>query len=132
MSLPRRASIEDWSSEIEALAREQRNGKIVVYKPDRSVIIAERPARIQNVRATPEVATSIEWSTKRFYRFQVELRPDDPHIPAGSIVRVTDGGKDHTLVDYVYEVLSASNSSHAALRTIETVTNLKPSPAVPA
>lgn len=129
MSLPRRKAIDDWSSEIEEAAATKRKGKIVVYK-DRAVLIPERAARIQHVRATTEFATSTEWNTKRFYRFQISLQPNDPPIPAGSIIRVTDGGKDHTLILYVFEVLSAANSSEAALRTIETVTSLKPAPPV--
>lgn len=130
-----------WSEEILEVAREYFNGVIDVFIPatlgkydpvtdertgegyvPEQVLIGARQARIQQLQTPREQSGSYEWSTKRRYRFQVELLTNDPVIHKGAMVRVRDGGRDSQLEDYVYQVTSASNSSHAALRTIETVT----------
>src|SRR5690606_35515511 len=85
---------------------------------DEAIIIDWRPARAQHVRLALEQAGSAEWATKRRYRFQCEMLPSDPIITKGMLVRFR-GGNDATLASFTFQVISASNSSHAALRTIE-------------
>lgn len=139
--LPPITSGDDWLAEIAAEALKEFTASIMVilpgfsgrYDPELdahvgadtgSVALAERPARIQHIRLPLETAGSAEWATRRRYRFQVELRPGDPVITKGMIVVVTDGGRDPNLEAFTYEVISATNSSHAAIRTIETITEM--------
>lgn len=136
-----------WPEEIAEVAREFMNCTIKVFRPGKPgkydpatddytgegyvpdiVLLEGRPARAQHIRLALEQAGAYEWSTKRRYRFQIELLDDDPTITKGSVVRVTDGGNDPTLEDFAFEVVSASNSSHAALRTLETLTEFGVSP----
>lgn len=91
------------------------------YVPDVAVLEG-REARAQHIRLPLEQAGAREWATKRRYRFQTELLDADPPITKGMIVRVRSGGRDPVLENFAFEVASASNSSHAALRTIETLT----------
>jgi hypothetical protein len=138
---------DDWSGEILEVAREFFNcaidvilpGKPGKYNPSTDaydgagavpdvMVIEGRPARAQHIRLPLEQAGAYEWSTKRRYRFQIELLASDPVIRKGMVVRVREGGKDPVLVHFAFEVASASNSSHAALRTIETLTEFGVSP----
>lgn len=139
---------DNWGEEILEDAREFFNGRIEVLDPsniietpfdpdtdeggDSSLEIVltndpddpvrGRPARIQHLRLPLENAGSGEWATKRRYRMQVEILPGDPVLQKGQIVNVLDGGKDPSLEAFSYTLVSAANSSHAALRTLETVT----------
>lgn len=142
----RRIDPDSWPEEILESARMFFNCFIDVFKPgsagtydpatdtytgsaDADSIIASRAARAQHIRLPLEESGAYEWSTKRRYRFQIELLEDDPAITKGAIVRVKPGGRDPILQHFAFEVVSASNSSHAALRTIETITDLAKSPA---
>lgn len=135
----------DWADEILEAAREFFNCTITVFIPGEpgkfdpktdgytggtpnQIIVDDRPARAQHIRLPLEQAGAYEWSTKRRYRFQLELLASDPAIRKGMVVRVTDGGRDPILEQFAFEVASASNSSHAALRTIETLTEFGASP----
>ena len=130
---------DSWAEEIADAAREFFNATIDVLLPgtpgkynpssdsytggtEDTPVIEDRPARAQHIRLATEQSGSREWSAKRRYRFQIDLLPGDPTVTKGMIVRVRDGGRDPSLVDFAFEVITASNSSHAALRTIETVT----------
>ena len=132
----------DWPSEIADAAIPEFTGRISVidpstsngtYNPDADAyigaiadtpILSNRAARIQHIRLPLEQSGAREWGAKRRYRFQIELRDGDPEITKGMIVRVIDGGRDPSLVNYAFTVLSATNSSHAAIRTIETISEL--------
>lgn len=136
-----------WPEEIAEAAREFMNCTIKVVRPGKSgkydpttddytgegyepekIILQDRAARAQHIRLALEQAGAYEWSTKRRYRFQIELLADDPTITKGMVVRVTGGGNDPSLQHFAFEVVSASNSSHAALRTIETLTEFGVAP----
>ncbi|MDL5351094.1 DUF6093 family protein [Microbacterium sp. zg-YB36] len=82
-----------------------------------------RPARAQHVGMPLETSDGNGWSTKRRFRFQWDLLPDDPIITKGMYVEYR-GGKDPSLARFDYQVLSAVNSSHAALRTVEAMSEL--------
>lgn len=136
MALRRPPKDEDWPEEILEAARSQCNSVISVYADDGvagtydpktdtrtggtpdSVLIQSRPARIQHLGAPSEVASSFAWENKRRYRFQIEMLEADPDIPKGAYVKVEDGGRNPKLVGPAYQITSAGNSSHAALRTI--------------
>ncbi len=137
MSLTRALS---FSEEILDAAREFMTGRIEVIDPSNvietpydpitdtggtaepEVLIANRPARIQQLNMPSESASSGEWATKRRVRFQVEILDGDPTLRKGLIVRVLDGAKDPTLEEFRYTISSAINSTQAALRTLECVT----------
>jgi hypothetical protein len=128
----------DWSDEIFEAASEEFNGELRVMLPgtpgqfdpdtntttggtDPTVVIDWRDARAQHIRLPLENNDGNGWSTKRRFRFQCELREGDPIVHKGMYVEFR-GGKDHTLEEFAFQVNSAVNSSHAALRTIETST----------
>lgn len=142
MHLPNPATRADWSAEITEEALGEVNGEISVLNPGETVeipydpgtdeggdvvmatVLANRPARIQHLRSPVDASVADQWQTKRAIRFQIELRAGDPLILKGYIVKVVDGGKDKSLEQFAYTVTSAVNSSHAALRTIEAVSEL--------
>lgn len=134
----------DWPDEIAALARTEFKGRIEVVMPgtpgkydpktdtrtggtdDVVVITGEdggRLARIQHLRSLSEATGSGEWSSKRRYRFQIDLLPGDPIIEKAMVVRVRSCPRDPSLIEYAFQVINAGNSSQAALRTIEAVTD---------
>lgn len=129
---------DDWPSEIAEAAAEEFNILITVtyggtegtYDPitdsytggtEPTVLLEDRPARAQHKNLPAESAGAAEWATKRRYHFQTRLQDGDPAIPKGAKVSVTAGGRDPVLESYTFVVITATNSSHAALRTIETV-----------
>lgn len=145
MALSRVSPAGDWPAEILEAARETFNGHLTLYRPGEpgtydsktntfaggtpdEVLIADRPARAQHIRLPQEYNDGNGWGTKRRYRFQCEILEDDPAITKGLFVRFS-GGRDPELEKVAFQVVSATNSSHAALRTIETVSELARVPA---
>lgn len=127
-----------WSEEILDAARWTFNGELTVIKPGApgsfnpvtdtetggtpdATIVGWRPARAQHIRLPIENNDGNGWTSRRRFRFQCEIRPGDPAIQQGMVVRFR-GGNDPTLALFAYQVVSAVNSSHAALRTIECIT----------
>lgn len=132
----------DWSQVILETAREFMNGEMRVMRPGTpgtydpvtdgttggtppTVVIDWRPARAQHIRLPLETSDTNGWRTRRRYRFQCEILDGDPIITPGLYVEYR-GGKDPSLASFVYQVTSAVNSSHAALRTVETITEGNP------
>lgn len=97
------------------------------YIPD-EIVLDGREARAQQIRLPLEQAGAREWATKRRYRFQTEIVDGDYPITKGMVVRVRAGGRDPVLQHFAFEVASASNSSHAALRTLECITEFGVAP----
>ena len=89
-----------------------------------TVLIDDRAARAQHLSSPSETTGAGEWGVKRRYRWQILLDPSDPIIPKGAILTCSNGGRDASLTQFTYEVLSATGSSHAALRTIETLSEV--------
>jgi hypothetical protein len=138
MALSPVSSGSDWSAEILDGAKGEFNGELRimlpgapgVYRPvadevdggtEALVVIDWRPGRAQHIRLPLEINNGDGWNTERRYRFQCEILDGDPLIPQGSYVEFR-GGKDPSLHDFTFQVTSAVNSSHAALRTILTAT----------
>ncbi|UOE45881.1 DUF6093 family protein [Agromyces larvae] len=127
----------DWSAEILDEVRQEFNGELTLLDPSVAVpvgdpydpetglggettfatVIAARPGRAQQFQLPLERAASGQWITKRRYRFQCEIKADDPLIEKGMLLKWS-GGKDPVLSKLTFTVLAATNSSHAALRTI--------------
>ena len=149
MALPRGGR--DWSGEIRDAVIESGalNGVIRIYKagstqpgahdpyagsggePDVELILGPRDARAQHLRLPVESNDGLGWTTRRRYRFQYQILDGDDDITGdlvgkGYSVRFT-GGKDPSLQHFSFQVLSAVNSSHAALRTLECITEAGPS-----
>lgn len=137
MALPRVSSDSSWSGEILEAAREFFNGTLTITKPGTpgqlqpdgtrgpstpgETVIAPRPARAQHLASPTETNDGNGWDTRRRYRFQCEILPGDKAITKGLVVTF-DGGRDPELEKMTFQVLWATNSSHAAVRTIEAIT----------
>lgn len=150
MPLPRPAASSSHFAEVEAVASQYRGVTISIFRPGakaagtrydpeadtgagtgRTPIIAGRPARAQQMRNPQENSNLDQYTTKRAFLFETEIRADDPIIAKGDIVRVTEVRTgDTTLVHFAFEVQSALNSSEAPLRSIFTITEADASPAV--
>lgn len=130
----------DWSDEILAAAREMFNGEISVIKPGTpgewsaktnlrtggtpdAVILGPRAARAQHLSTPTESNDGNGWETRRRYRFQFEILDGDPSLTRGLVVKFT-GGRDPELAKITFQILTATNSSHAALRTLECISEL--------
>ena len=129
---------ESWSAEILEAAREFFNGTIDVFIPGEpgtydpvddettggtpaTPLISARPARAQHIAMPQQNSDVSGWNVRRRVRFQCEILAGDPVIPRGAVATYA-GGNDPTLNEITFQVVSAINSSHAALRTIEAIT----------
>lgn len=140
MALSLSNSSAGWPELILETAREFFNGTLDIYLPgepgtydpvtDETTggtpdvpVITGRPARAQHLRAPQDFNDGNGWDVKRVYRFQCEILADDPSITKGMVARFS-GGRDPELAKVEFQVVSATNSSHAAVRTIEAVSEL--------
>lgn len=130
MALPAFGAIETWQDAIEKVHGSHFRKATISVFDGRTTILAGRPARVQQQRS-PAVATdSGQHIAKRAFLFEIELRAGDPVIKKGMLVRVTNGGRDPQLENYGFTVTNSVNSSEAAVRTIETITELDVLPKV--
>lgn len=128
-----------WSEQITAAAEQFMNAAIEIYDPNTSVpptipydpvtglggesepaVLWSGKARVQHLRQPQEVTTAAEWTAYRSYRFQVPLDEVSGLIDKGMRIRVTDAGRDPSLLQMTYTIEASTNSSHAAVRTFET------------
>lgn len=142
MGLPKIGST-TWQEEIESVASQFRKAVISVYDPTNltggkpTAVISRRRARVQMLRS-PAVATdSSQQIAKRPFQFETELLAGDPVIQKDHIIRihsVESKGSipgDPALLTFVFTVTDGVNSSEAALRTINTLSELKPVAVIP-
>lgn len=140
MALSPIAPAHSWPDGILEAAREFFNGSLSIYIPGEPgaydpvtdtmtggtpdvAVIADRPARAQHLRSPQDYHDGSGWDVKRVYRFQCEILPGDPSITKGMVAKFT-GGRDPELAKVEFQVVTATNSSHAALRTVECVSEL--------
>lgn len=86
-------------------------------------------ARVQHLRAPREFATAYQAEATRFFRFQIDpSEPGNslPFLPQGVKARVIAGGRDSDLESLAFVTVSAINSSHMAVRTVELSSNMTP------
>ncbi|MBT2484863.1 MULTISPECIES: DUF6093 family protein [unclassified Microbacterium] len=143
LSRPPSRTSSSWADEIRDEAVLEFNGEITVstkgtrgtrdkvtgdygpYTPG-EIVLSRRRARAQHLQAPKETSSGGGAQSSRRYRFQCEILAGDPEITEesvtqGLVVEFT-GGRDPELAKMKFQVRFATNSSHAALRTIETVT----------
>lgn len=128
----------DWPDEILQDAKQEFNGELVIRQPGTrgardpitgdygpftlgAVVLSARPARAQHIRLPLDSNDGTGSQARRRYRFQCEILPGDPSVTQGLVAYFT-GGNDPELAKMTFQVRMATNSSHAALRTIETLT----------
>lgn len=141
---PRRPRIApSWEDEIRDEAVTEFNGEVEVRRPGTrgvrdkvtgayspfipgEVVLSKRPARAQHLQMPKDTSDGTGSQSSRRYRFQCEILAGDPAITEESItqglVATFTGGRDPELAKMTFQVRFATNSSHAALRTIETIT----------
>jgi len=132
MGIPALPDDGQWADEIAPATKDQRNATISIYDPKSPpvLLIKDRAARFQEYRLPETTTTEGAFQTRRLGRFEIEIDPADPLILKGMVVRVTNGGRDATLVNFAFQVYTAVGSSHAGLRNIEVVSELAPVPPV--
>lgn len=112
---------------------EEVNGEIRISKPGRpgrlndqmeraggvagATLIDWRPALSQHLTSSPAGAASADRAMEHRYRFQFELRADDPEITKGSVVEFR-GGRDPVLNSAALQVTSAKGSGHSTIRKV--------------
>jgi hypothetical protein len=138
LSRPPSRSDSDWPDEILEEAREEFDGELVIREPGThgerdpitgayapfilgAVVLTARPARAQHIRLPLDSNDGNGSQARRRYRFQCEILPGDAAVTQGLVAYFT-GGRDPELAKMTFQVRMATNSSHAALRTIETIT----------
>lgn len=144
MSLPP-LSPSNWADEIAQEAERWMNCTATFYdpvpgNPPTLTKLFEAKARWQHLRTPVDSSNATAWSTKRAGRIQVPLNAATGLVKRGLIVRLSPGVdpvtgaliplRDPTLALISFTTQNAVNSSHAALRTIEVVTEVVPVPAV--
>lgn len=119
--------VSSWEDEIAEAAIPFQTAEIIVFKKlpyTGANLLFRGNARVQQVRQTRDVSTTYEWSAERNFRFQIDYGlVVGVNISKGDTIRVLSGGRDASLYQLAFQVLSAINSDHRAVRTIETTTN---------
>ena len=78
-------------------------------------------ARAQHIRTPTWQQTTYDASAYRHYRFQIAMEGAPAEILKGWLVRVDANPRDLALVGETFTVQASTNSSNAAVRTIETL-----------
>lgn len=134
--------ITDWSEQILNTAAQYMNAEVCFYRvvggkgnlpeigqpgtPATVEVIWRGKARVQHLRAPRRDSTEYQASDSRSFRFQLDPRDNPPPLYAGTKARVLSGGRDDQLENYLYQVESAVNSSHMAVRTVELTADMRP------
>lgn len=116
----------DWDGELEVrepgTPGEYQNGSDTYSAgAPGQVVLSRRPARAQQIHSTDLSGDGNSWETRRRYRFQCDILESDLPVTKG-LVLYFFGGHDPELAEMVFQVVWAANSSHAAVRTIDTIT----------
>lgn len=138
MALPRINHNAHWADEIAEAAREMFDGELEISTPSTpgvydpisgeyspeipgEIILSRRPARAQHLISPSDSNDGNGWQTYRRYRFQCDILPGDTSVTKGLLVRFY-GGRDPEVPKMVFAVDWATNSSSAAIRSIEAST----------
>lgn len=126
MLLPDPATLTDWSDEIAASAIGEMNATIRVLDAAESIIVNNRPARVVVTQRPMSILGTDQWNVERRLRVQLENRAGDPIFAKGFTIRILNGGKDATLVRYAFTIMTNVSDSHAAVRTLECISEWAP------
>jgi len=138
MSLPPRQSAL-WSDEIAAVATDSALMNVTVKFYDTTKVLKlTTKGRFQHKRSTLDASNATAWETKRAAHVQIPLTAIAGLVSKGWIAQISAGVddatgatiplRDPTLALVSFTVQSAVNSSHAALRTVELMSELAPTP----
>jgi len=86
-----------------------------------TVIGAGIAARGQHIRTPRWEQTTYDASAYRNYRFQIAMADSPASIPKGFQVIVKSNPRDLSLVGVPFTIQASTNSSNAAVRTLETL-----------
>ena len=126
MNLPDPTTLADWSGEIAAEAVTEMNAVIRVYDASASVVVDNRRARVVATEQPTSILGTDQWNVERRARVQIENLPTDPIFEKSWTIRVLDGGEDATLTRYSFTVMTNTSDSHAAVRTLECISEWAP------
>lgn len=126
MRLPDPATFSDWSDEIAADAKGEKNATIRIYDDAKNIIIDGRPARLVTTQRPMQILGTDQWNVERRTRIQIENLGTDPIFQKGWTVRFKNGGKDQTLTQYAFVIMTNVSDSHAAVRTLECISEFAP------
>lgn len=132
MSLPPRNLLASWPDEIAAAAETQMNITAKFYDTAGTLKVTTK-GRWQHKRSPLDASSATSWSTKRAGHIQIPLTASTGLVKKGWVVQISAGTeplRDPTLGLISFTVQSAVNSSHAALRTIEVVSEVAATPRV--
>lgn len=126
MNLPDPATLNDWSDEIADEAIGEFNATVRIYDNTQAVVVDGRAARVVITERPMQVLGTDQWNVERRTRIQIENLATDPIFEKGWTVRVTNGGKDATLTRYAFLIMTNTSDSHAAVRTLECISEFAP------
>jgi hypothetical protein len=89
------------------------------YSNSPETLLWKGSARVQPFRRPILGRTSFSQSDIKEVRFQLEYSEEMPDFRPGMRVRVVESDVEHTLLDFVYIIKTAVNSSYGWNRTIE-------------
>lgn len=132
MSLPPRASLANWSDEIAAVAADFMNVTAKFYNSAGALQLTTK-GRWQHKRSPLDASSATSWSTRRAGHIQVPLTASTGLILKGWTAQISAGTeplRDPSIGLISFTVQSAVNSSHAALRTVEVISEVTATPRV--
>lgn len=136
-----------WETEIAQVSElsEFQNATIVITDPSATTVsysfdsneytvtgdgeVYTGPARIQPVRNAQQIpfSTMEDISSSKVVHIQIP-GAENVLVRRGFQVRVTDGGRNSNLENYLFTVVADVNSSHMASHTFEAVVNVEMDP----
>lgn len=131
-----------WEDEIKDAALPYMDAIVQIYDPNTTsatdyvpeddtggvatpTLLWEGAARIQQVKAPVNQSTEYQWAVGRNYRFQCNYDEglSAIFIRKGLMIQVISAPRDSSLTKMHYQVVTATNSDHRAVRTIECITD---------
>jgi hypothetical protein len=126
MHLPDPSTFDNWSDEIAEEAVGEFNATIRIYDDQKSVVVDNRSARIVITERPMQILGTDQWNVMRRARFQIVNNPADPIFQKAWTIRVLNGGEDATLERYAFTIMTNVSDSHAAVRTLECISEFAP------
>ena len=126
----------DWSAEVARSAEANMKANVSLYDSVSNpgaeptlTHLATSKATIMTLSISDAIVGG-QWITKRTVNVRIPLSAYAEPITAGLLLRVNDGHRDPTLEQYAFTVLASANSSDAAVRSIDLMSELVVVPAI--